>query len=772
MASGEPDAERQVLIVDDDLDAAEALKDYLSANGFESVLAHTLGQAEEALSATGAGIVLLDVRLGAEHGLDLIARVRETHPEVRFIVMTAFAGTDVAIESVKHGAFDFLRKPLDRTELMTALERSCELVRARKEREAAVHALERSEANMRMAERAGNFGSWTLDLATGRGLWSDEHYRLFGLTPGQFLPTRDAFLSCVHPDDRPVVMAAFEAMAKAIGPVLVEYRIVRPDGVQRFMHSAAMVERGADGAPTRWFGMVQDITRRKEEELELSRGRARLKQALDIAELGTFEARPNESACLLSPEARAIFGGGASASDRELLERVHPDDRARLLQAMRDALERSGQYRIEFRVVLPGGNVRTVESQGQAMRGALEGSASILGLVRDVTRQRQLEQQLRQAQKMEAVGSLAGGVAHDLNNTLQVVRGYIELELDLARSQQLPTDNLERAQSATDSASLLIRQLLAFARGQVLQTQVFDLNELVAQQVQMLRRLIRQDIHIGYRPAHWPATVQADRSMLEQAIVNLCVNARDAMAGGGDLGIEVTHVQADAAFRQIHAWARQAEYVAVTVRDTGIGMRPEVRQRVFEPFFTTKPVGKGTGLGLSMVYGIVQQHEGMVTVSSEPGAGSTFTLYLPSSEDAPFARHPQPPGAAAGGSETVLVAEDEEAVRKLVTRLLTMRGYRVLSAADGEEALQIFLANRETIDLALLDVMMPKLGGPALYERIIALRPGLPVVFSTGYAAESEERDILARSGVPIVHKPYTPNELFDALRKALDEQR
>jgi len=777
ITNGVPSAAVPVLIVDDDTDAAEALQEYLVTLGYSSLLAHDLQQADATLTATDTAVVLLDVRLGLEFGLDLIPRVRAAHPHVQFIVMTAFADTDVAIEAVKRGAHDFLRKPLQPVQLVAALERSGELVRARQDREAALRELERSEANMRMAEAVGQFGSWSLDLRTGEGYWSEQHRRLFGVPTDMFVPTRDTFVACIHLEDWDAVFAAFAELETALNPVTVEYRIVRPDGAVRTMHSVATVGRDAAGKPLRWFGMVQDITERKQAEQELLRSQARLRQALDIAQLGTFEWHRAARTVHLSPETCGILGIAADAAqgavgDEALLtDRVHSQDLGRLQQEIRGALERGGHYGIEIRVLRPDGQERTVESQGQVIRGEKGDPTSILGLVRDVTDIRLLEQQVRQAQKMDAVGSLAGGMAHDLNNTLQVVRGYIELEMHERGADRGPAESLDKALKATDSAARLIHQVLAFARSQVMQKQAVDLNDLVAQQVLMLRRIIRQDVDISIVPAAGPAVVEADKGMLEHVIVNLCLNARDAMPEGGALGITLNHWEAADAFCQVHGWARRTTYVVVTVRDSGLGMTPEVRQRIFEPFFTTKGPGKGTGLGLAMVYGIMQQHDGMVIVTSEPDSGSTFTLFLPASDRSIVAQADAPKASVARGSETILVAEDEAAVRELVVSVLTEHGYRALVASDGEEALRVFQEHIHAIDLALLDVVMPKLSGPVVYERLIAQRPDLPVIFSTGYAAESGDRTLLTRSGVPILRKPYAPAELLRVLRKALDDR-
>jgi len=387
--------------------------------------------------------------------------------------------------------------------------------------------------------------------------------------------------------------------------------------------------------------------------------------------------------------------------------------------------------------------------------------------VADITERIHLEQQLRQSQKMEAMGQLAGGMAHDFNNNLQVIRGYADV---LHRAPHLDADtrrDLERILRAVEGASELTTRLLAFSRDQVLQRVRLDPNELIGEVGRLLHRLLGEDIELRVEPGPHLPTVLADRAMLQQVLLNLCVNAREAMPAGGTLTLATALVTPDAALRQRVPEAGEGPHVRITVRDRGRGMRPEVLERMFEPFFTTKPAG--TGLGLSTAYGIVRQHRGFIDVHTIQGEGTTFEVYLPPASGAAESPPLREEGTSRGGQELILLAEDDEDVRVLVQRLLEARGYRVLTAENGERAMEVFAAHREEIRLALLDVVMPRQGGVETFERMRELRSDLPVIFCTGYTGRVLDDADLNRPAVGVLKKPYLPAQLFKTVRTMLD---
>jgi PAS domain S-box-containing protein len=425
---------------------------------------------------------------------------------------------------------------------------------------------------------------------------------------------------------------------------------------------------------------------------------------------------------------------------------------------------------IERRIKLRNGNVVSFEETSSFVE--LSGQAPLLlGLCRDVTAQKRLEDQLRQSQKMEAIGQLAGGVAHDFNNILTVIHGHATLLLEGGQMPQTAQGSTRQIVQAAERAASLTRQLLTFSRRQVMQPRRLDLNEVLCNVSGMLGRILGEDIALKLDYSSQPAPVQADAGMLEQVLLNLAVNARDAMPKGGRLVLGITLVQLKDR-RLAHASeAREGRFACLTVADTGCGIPPENVRRIFEPFFTTKEVGKGTGLGLATVYGIVKQHQGWVEVESPPGQGATFKVFLPVWDHPP---EPVPEISAKpevrDGTETILVVEDEEAVRELVCHFLTNHGYSILQAQSGAQALQVWKEHHQRIDLLLTDVVMPdRINGRELAEKLWAERPKLKVIFSSGYSAEVIGKDFLRRRGINYLQKPYPPQELARVVRDCLD---
>ena len=387
---------------------------------------------------------------------------------------------------------------------------------------------------------------------------------------------------------------------------------------------------------------------------------------------------------------------------------------------------------------------------------------------RDITNQRQLETQLAQAQKMEAVGKLAGGVAHDFNNLLTVILSYSELLLEDLPPASGARDDIQQIRKAADGASALTRQLLAFSRRQVLQPRIVDLNASVSSLEKLLSRVLRENILLRSTLAADLGTVRVDPGQLEQVIMNLVVNARDAMPDGGQLTIETANVELDRAYLEAHPMAAAGRYVMLAVTDTGIGMDADTQTRIFEPFFTTKEAGKGTGLGLATVQGIVQQSGGFIWVYSEPRHGTCFKVYLPRI-DAAVSAAVETAAEEPRGNETVLVAEDVAAVRHVTRKMLERYGYRVLEAADGTTAEQLAASLNEPIDLLLTDVVMPDVNGWDLAERLRAQRPALRVLFMSGYTDDAIVRHGILQDGIAYLQKPFTPVSLARKVRAVLD---
>jgi PAS domain S-box-containing protein len=436
----------------------------------------------------------------------------------------------------------------------------------------------------------------------------------------------------------------------------------------------------------------------------------------------------------------------------------------------RELLQREVHAHHENAILTKAGPERIIAWNNTLVRDAQGRPAGTLSIGEDVTERLHLEEQFRQAQKMEAVGRLAGGVAHDFNNLLTAITGYT----DLVRQDLHPGDphraDLDEVRNAADRAAALTRQLLAFSRRQVLQPRVLDLNEVVTGMEKLLRRTIGEDVVLDARLAPDLPGVRADPGQLEQVIMNLAVNSRDAMPDGGRLTIETGLGDLDDTYAASHPGARPGRYVLMAFTDTGQGMDQETQKHVFEPFFTTKGPGKGTGLGLATVYGIVKQSEGYVAVYSEVGVGTSMKVYLPVAEGA--AQRIAPPASEAStpsGTETILLVEDEEGVSALALKLLERRGYTVLRASGGAEAVALGRAHAGAIDLLITDVVMPGMGGPECAELLVRLRPGLKVLFVSGYADAAVTGHRILDPRAPYLQKPFTPDALARKVREVLD---
>ncbi|MFW6255960.1 MAG: response regulator [Candidatus Sumerlaeota bacterium] len=391
---------------------------------------------------------------------------------------------------------------------------------------------------------------------------------------------------------------------------------------------------------------------------------------------------------------------------------------------------------------------------------------------RDISEQVKLEAQYRQAQKMEAVGHLAGGVAHDFNNLLQAIYGHVEIVKERQTDDPDTMENLDTVIKAVDRATVLVRQLLAFSRQQVMQVKDVKPPELVENLLRMLRRMIGEHIDLSVSSEEDIYFIHADPGQVEQALMNLCLNARDAMPHGGSIEIHIENTHLDDGFVNKNSWAERGDYVKISVSDTGPGISPEIGDLIFEPFFTTKEVGKGTGLGLATVYGIMKQHRGLVNLKCEIGEGACFELYFPAKKTGQTVEDIIRNESGEGGNEVLLLVEDDELVRDLGTDILKKAGYQVLSAFNGEEAITCLDENLEKIDLVILDVVLPKKNGKEVFEHIRRMRPDLPVLFCSGYGISTVRESLSMGENLNLVEKPFRRNALLKEVRKLLNEAR
>jgi PAS domain S-box-containing protein len=523
-----------------------------------------------------------------------------------------------------------------------------------------------------------------------------------------------------------------------------------------------------DGAVTYVLSIGKDITAQKRAEAELAVRDAQLHLALEASGMGQWSWNVETDVVTLDAAARRVFAWPEQNDELELesfLALVQSEDRERVKPALLRAVENGEYPDTTFRIALADGAVRWILSKGQVLKNENGKGRELVGGMIDITDGKRTEAQLHRSQKLEAIGQLAGGVAHDFNNLLVAILGNLSLARETPDDEERGT-LLAEALAAGNRAAELTRQLLAFSTRQPVDQEMIDVNVVLGDTLKLLRRLVPESVKMDFIGGHRVPRVLADRGQLEQVIVNLCVNARDAMPHGGKLTIETELVFVNGRFRETHPWVRPGRYVLVSVTDTGIGIPPEALDHVFEPFFTTKT--QGSGLGLATAYGIVRRHGGFMHVYSEVGTGTTFKVYLPVSARDAADVGTKVQGPVRGGSESILVAEDEPRVRAVVVRILERAGYRVITAEDGEEAVRKFGEQNPPFDLVLLDAVMPNKGGTEALAEIRSHAPSVAAVLCSGYSDSLASVSTLGE-GVTFLPKPDEPYELLRAVRQRLD---
>lgn len=625
--------------------------------------------------------------------------------------------------------------------------------------------LSEQEALLATAERSARMGTWVWDLTSNEVRWSPELYHILGYDPDAQLPSIEAFFHRIHPDDVGRVRDISTRTAESGQGAPTECRLLLPTGEQRDVILDGAIRFEGD-EPVRVVGTALDVTERRAATRERERSEAFLKEAQRIAKVGSFMWDYASNTMRWSDELYSIMGvePGEPLTIALVMSLFHKDDQARAVAGAFQVIELGEMNPDDFRIVnRRDGSIRYVHTAAKSRRGAHGEPDSFIGTVLDVTERKQLEEQLRQSQKMEALGRLAGGVAHDFNNLLTVIEGYTQILM-----RQEPRDELRQIAQASGAAADLTRRLLAFSRQAVIAPVVLDLNAAVESAVKLISRVIGEDIRVTLDLAKDAWNIRADPSQIHQVLLNLALNARDAMPDGGSIVIRTSNVVIGAA---------SDDHVLLEVIDTGVGMDEETKARVFEPFFTTKEPGKGTGFGLATVLAIVRRSGGLIDLTSSPGRGTTFKLTFPRTAD------PAPEPTQRGsyptmrGSEGVLVVEDDPAVRRLLARVLEEAGYRVYAAGLPSEARSLWQTERRRISLLITDVLMPGESGRDLARdlRIRAAQSGMPqglrVLYITGHAPRSTQGSAAADDATldaPYLPKPFTPDHLLAKVRKTL----
>jgi len=557
------------------------------------------------------------------------------------------------------------------------------------------------------------------------------------------------------------------------GPVLgnrLELSAITADGSE-FPIELAITRIELAGLPM-FTGYIRDITERKRAEQNLSKSEERYRDLVENAHDIIYSHDLEGNYTSMNKAGTLITGYSmAEALKLNLSQTVAPEYLASAREMLRRKLAGDRVTAYEMEIIAKDGHRITIEANTKLVYQ--DGvPVAVQGIARDVTERKQLEEQLRQSQKMEAIGQLAGGVAHDFNNLLTAINGYSSLALQRLEANHPIRSYLEEVKKAGDRAANLTRQLLAFGRKQILQPVAINLNDVVTDMNKMLQRLIGEDIRLTAKLDLALKSIKADPGQVEQVLVNLVVNARDAMPQGGKLTIETSTVELDSEYAGRHIGFTPGSYVMLAVSDTGTGMSEDTRARIFDPFFTTKAKGKGTGLGLSTVYGIVKQSGGNIWVYSELGHGTTFKVYLPELATAPRKTEaPVVEPSLPGGSETVLLVEDEDVVRSLAQKILEQSGYKVLAASRGAEAIRLCRQRTEPIHLLLTDVVMPETSGKEVADRVTEVLPGLRVLFMSGYTDEAIVHHGVLDTNIEFIQKPFTPAALVRKVREVLDSE-
>lgn len=689
------------------------------------------------------------------------------------------------------------------------------------ERKRVEQSLQLSEQRLQLTLDVSNIGIWDWNVKSDTWYASKIYYTMLGYEPVEGPSDREVWIERIHPDDRDSVHTKIrDILDYKVNEYQYEARMRHADGSFRWHRVIGhVIDRDSDGRPIRLIGLRIDITERKESELALEARRRGLEVLHRISEIALRDYELNTTLQDIVKEVEAsidfsivtielyhdarqemefVAASGLSQAGDWMFQHAPVD------QVPCGAVARSGQAIVELHVmerseavfdVLKSLGVETFVcipmSGGQKVLGTLSmagtaevsldehfmplaGSlanfiASIIEYKRAGEEKNKLKGQLQQAQKMEAVGRLAGGVAHDFNNMLGVIIGQTELMQDQTDPTHPNFSALQEIRKAAESSADLTRQLLAFARKQVIAPKLIDLNEVVESMIKMLQRIIGEDIHLTWLPGKQLGRIMADSGQIEQILANLCVNARDAISGVGRVSIETRFTVFDDSYCSDHPEFIPGEYVRLSVTDSGCGMDDETMANIFDPFFTTKETGKGTGLGLATVYGIVKQNDGFINVYSEPGHGSTFTIYLPrrgekggpdpeKSSKAPIAR----------GTETILLVEDNTAILRIGTMMLERQGYTVLTAASPGEAIRLSTEFKGPIDLLITDVIMPQMNGRNLAEKLKSHRPDIKRLFMSGYTADVIGDHGVLEKNIHFIQKPFSSRELAVKVRETL----
>jgi PAS domain S-box-containing protein len=628
-------------------------------------------------------------------------------------------------------------------------------------------------ARLENSERIADLGDWEHDFANQRLLWSDGIYRILGIARNDFPPNTETFYGHVHPDDVVFVHRAKKLVADGAHRADFEHRLIRADGQLRHIHQIVEMTLDGHGRPLRESGIMQDVTDRRLAEADLRRSEERFRLVARAVSDVVWDWDVATGAFWWNDGFRTTFGfaaGDVAPSVEFWTGQIHPEDRDRVMASVRRALAGTADtWGEEYRFLRRDGSHALVVDRGYIVRDPAGRALRIMGGMRDLTEQRKLEAQVLRAERMDSIGTLAGGIAHDLNNVFAPVMMAIELLTldagdDPRRSKILNTIFVSCHRGAD-----LVRQVLAFARGLDGQRVAVQLRRVVADLDAIISETFPRNIRIVTEVPGglWP--ILGDHSQLHQVLLNLAVNARDAMPGGGTLTLTAANVDLDAQAAAATPGSKAGPYVLLEVTDTGGGIPPEVRDRIFEPFFTTKELGKGTGIGLATVHTVVKSHGGFLGLTSVVGRGTTFRIYLPADPNLRVeAAAPEMAPAPLGRQELVLVVDDEVAIRDITRKILEKYGYRAITAGDGAEAVALYALQRQEISLVITDLMMPIMDGVAVVRALRRINPRIRIIAMSGLQLAGDGPGSASAGVAHVLPKPFSAQALLRLIHEVL----
>ena len=753
----------RVLLIEDNPGDARLIEELLSDRvSFQIEVTQRLSDGLEALSTGRFDVVLLDLSLPDSSGLSTLTKTHSQAHQVPIIIMTGLGDEKLAVEAVRKGAQDYLVKgEIDENVLPRAIRYAIE-------RKGAEKILRESEEKYRTILESIEDGYFEVDIRGNFTLFNDSLWKTHGYSKDELIGMN--YRRYMDRENAKKVYQAFNKVFSAGKPARVfDWEVLRKDGTKRHVEASISLMKDAEGQPIGFRGILRDVTERKQMEAELRQTRNFLQNIFNSSIDGITTADLRGNAIYASPRTRDILGYKQKEIIGKKVYAFYGNGIEDAKTIMKELTEKGELKDHEMKLVRKDSELIDINLSASLLKNDKGEVIGTLGIYRDITEKNKLLAQLGQAQKVEAIGTLAGGIAHNFNNLLMGVMGNTSLMLLEIDSAHPSYERLRNIEKSVQSGSKLTGQLLGYAREGRYEIKPMSLNQLV-QETSDTFATTKKEIRVHRELAQDLFGINADQGQIEQVLLNLYVNASDAMPAGGDLFLKTANVTHKDMTGKLYK-AKPGNYVLLTVRDTGMGMDKRTQDRIFDPFFTTKAMGRGTGLGLASVYGTVKAHGGYIDVESKKGHGSTFEIYLPAASKKELIKVRELPETILKGKETILLVDDEDMVLYAGEGMLKAMGYKVLLARSGKEAIELYKKNKDRIDIVLLDMIMPDMGGGETYDRMKDINPDIKVLLLSGYSIDGQAKEILERGCDSFIQKPFNMRQLSQRIRKILDKK-